>query len=237
MTFEIAQITDTHLSEDFPQRTADLALSIAQINALDAQPKAVVHTGDIADYGKTEQYSIARSELDTLRAPYFVLAGNRDDREQMRKAFADNQLMTFESEFIQYAIDQFSTRIIVLDTLCIGSNKGQLCESRLEQFEAMLAADTSKPVAIFMHHPPFEAHEIPDPVQFLDWADVEKFIAIIKRYENISAIFCGHLHRTISSQAGGIEASSISCMAGDLRRGDVSDAQRKEPMFRSLTLS
>lgn len=237
MTFEIAQITDTHLSAEFPQRTADLELSIGQINALTTQPKAVVHTGDIADYGKAEQYAIARPALDTLKAPYFVLAGNRDDREQMREAFSDNDLMTFESAFIQYAIDQFSTRIVVLDTLCVGSNKGQLCRDRLEQFDAMLAADTERPTAVFMHHPPFEAHEIPDPVQFVDWSDVEAFIAIIRRYKNISAIYCGHLHRTISSQAGGIEASSISCMAGDLRRGDVSDAQRKEPMFRTLTLA
>jgi len=210
----VAQITDTHLSAEFPQRTADLELSIGQINALTTQPKAVVHTGDIADYGKAEQYAIARPALDTL-----------------------NDLMTFESAFIQYAIDQFSTRIVVLDTLCVGSNKGQLCRDRLEQFDAMLAADTERPTAVFMHHPPFEAHEIPDPVQFVDWSDVEAFIAIIRRYKNISAIYCGHLHRTISSQAGGIEASSISCMAGDLRRGDVSDAQRKEPMFRTLTLA
>ena len=237
MAFQIAHITDTHLSAQHPQRTADLALSIAQINALSTPPSAVVHTGDIADYGKAEQYDIARAELDTLQAPYFVLAGNRDDRAHMRTTFADNALMTFETDFIQYAIDQFSTRIIVLDTLCIGANKGQLCDARLEHFATMLAADTKRPAAVFMHHPPFEAHEIPDPVQFVDWTDVEKFIDIVRRYNNISAIYCGHLHRTICAQAGGIQASSISCMAGDLRRGDVSDAQRKEPMFRTLTLA
>ncbi len=237
MTVRIAHISDTHLSGDFPQRTADLALSIEHINALRPQPDLTVHTGDIADYGKADQYAIARPALDTLNTPYFVLAGNRDDRDQMRAAFADNPLMNVDTDFVQYSIEPFSTRIVVLDTLCIGTNKGQLCGERLEHFDAMLSADTDRPVAIFMHHPPFEAHEIPDPVQFVDWADVERFNSIVGKYQNISAIYCGHLHRSISSHAAGVEASSISCMAGDLRRGDVSDAQRKEPMFRTLELA
>jgi 3',5'-cyclic-AMP phosphodiesterase len=46
----IAQISDTHLAVDTPdadRRSHELALTIADINALDPAPDLIVHTGDI----------------------------------------------------------------------------------------------------------------------------------------------------------------------------------------------
>ena len=68
----IAQISDTHLTLDTPdanQRMRDFALTIADINALDPPPQAIVHTGDIVHNGRREEYAEAASILAAARAP------------------------------------------------------------------------------------------------------------------------------------------------------------------------
>ena len=51
----IAQISDTHITINAPdadQRMRDFALTVADINALDPAPDAIVHSGDIVHGGK-----------------------------------------------------------------------------------------------------------------------------------------------------------------------------------------
>lgn len=235
MTVHIVQISDSHLSAEFPQRERDMALCIEHINALPQLPDLVVHTGDVAHDGKPEEYRAAKTQLDRLNAPYRVLVGNRDKRQPLLDTFAGNELPV-DVPFIQYCVDHLPVRLIVLDTLSVATNKGELCPERLDSFKAMLLRDSNRPTAIFMHHTPFEATEIPDPQQFEPWSVTETFNDIVAGFENIIGIYCGHVHRNIESSVGEIHASALTCMAGDLRKGAVTDAERKLPVFRSIML-
>ncbi|MGI9388174.1 MAG: metallophosphoesterase, partial [Methyloligellaceae bacterium] len=85
----IIQLSDSHLSNDKPSRAVELEACIAYIKSLQPQPDAIVHTGDIAHDGDVEEYETARRLLDRLTVPYFVLAGNRDNRSNLIKVFAD----------------------------------------------------------------------------------------------------------------------------------------------------
>jgi len=58
----------------------------------------------------------------------------------------------------------------------------------------------------------------------------------LSRFSNIHGIYCGHVHRFMKGEIAGLNASAISCLAGDLRKGEVSDAQRKLPVFKELAL-
>lgn len=236
MTLHIVHISDTHISNDMPQRLTDLENCVRVINALDAPPDLIVHTGDISHDGLAQEYHNARQLLDELKAPYFVMAGNRDKRAELLSEFSDTRYRLPTQGWVQYSIEEYPVRLLMLDTVSTDTNKGQLCQERLDHLELMLEADTTKPVALFLHHTPFEAVGIPDPYQYEDWNDVEKLAKIISRFTNICGVYCGHVHRFIDGEIAGVKASAISCLAADLRKGDVTDAQRKRPVLKSIFL-
>ncbi len=237
MKFRIAQLTDSHIALDHPQRIAALENCIRCINAEDPQPDAVIHTGDITHNGLAEEYAAAKRLLDQLKAPYFVLAGNKDKRPALLQAFADNRYLPRDSKWIQYSIEHYPVRLLVIDTVHDDSNKGQVCLQRLANIEQMLKQEPEKPVAVFMHHPPFEATGVPDPYQYEDWADAGKLHQLLSSYDTVSGVYCGHVHRNIDSMIAHKHASAITCLAGDLRKGDVSDEERALPVYRILTLA
>ncbi len=217
----IVHISDSHISLDNPQRTENLQTCVDVINSADVQPNAVIHTGDLTHNGVAEEYNITRAVLDGLKAPYFVLPGNKDKRPAFIDAFLDEKSMQVNDGFVQYSIEKFPVRLIMLDTLSENSNKGLLGDARLAHIKRMLDADVSKPIAIFMHHTPFEVAAIPDPFQFEDWLDVENLQNMLAQYPQIMGIYCGHIHRSIDGMLGALKVNAISCMASDLRKGRI----------------
>lgn len=236
MSQYIVQISDSHISNDFPQRIADLEKCVQHINALESQPALVIHTGDVAHDGLPEEYKIARQLLEKLESPCFVMAGNRDNRQALLDVFADSRLLHTTDEWIQYSIDHLPVRLLLLDTVSIDSNKGRICQKRFDHLTKLLASDPVKPTLLFLHHPPFEAVGIPDPYQYEDWSDVDKMSELISGYANIRGMYCGHVHRPLDGTIAGLAASAITCAAGDLRKGSVSDAERAQPVFKVIEL-
>ncbi len=227
----IAQISDTHISCEHPSRADDLADSIRQINALSPRPSIVVHTGDVVHNGLPEEYEIAKSLLNKLLVPYFVLPGNKDKRETLIEFFADGTRIVPGMGFIQYSVEEFDVRLIFIDTIEEGCNKGRLCEARLRQIDEMLAADRGRLVALFLHHPPFAASVAPDPVQFEDWSDVERLQVCLSRHDHIRSMFCGHVHRRMTSSVGKVGASVATSIAADLRWDRPAEPGGYSPIF------
>ena len=126
----------------------------------------IVHTGDIVHNGRQDEYAQAVAILAMARAPVYVLAGNKDNRANLRAAFSACGYLMPNSEFIDYAIEDFPVRLIAVDTLSTGSNKGDFCPARARRLIGLIDAETTKPIAIFAHHPPFEVPVGPDPLNF-----------------------------------------------------------------------
>lgn len=232
----IVHLTDSHISQDAPLRLSDLENCVRAINALSQQPNLVVHTGDIVHNGLAQEYHNARQVLDALDAPYFVMAGNKDKRDVLLAEFSDDRYQLPAQGWVQYSIEDYPVRLLMIDTVSDQSNKGRLCDERLTHLDSMLSADTTRPAALFLHHTPYEAVGIPDPYQFEDWNDVRKLADVIKKYPNICGMYCGHVHRFIDGEIAGVKARAISCLASDLRKGEVSDEDRKSPVFKSIEL-
>lgn len=230
----IIQLSDSHLSGAKPARAAELKACIEHINMMQPQPDVVVHTGDIAHDGLVEEYTIAHRLLNGLSAPYFVLAGNRDNRRNLIKVFADGHHIRPDMDFVQYAIEDFAVRLIMVDTVSTRSNKGRLCEARLKHIEHMLTIDASRPAVLFLHHPPFKVGVGPEPQNFEAWSEAEALTTELKRHDHVRGLYCGHVHRAFETFVGKVPAGVVSSVVSDLRWDRPNASDPDLPVFKTL---
>ena len=92
----ILQISDTHIipKGSFVSNVLDTSASlkklVIRINKIRPQIEnidCVLVSGDISDDGSSESYERFKLILAPLRLPIYVIPGNHDSRENMRKAF------------------------------------------------------------------------------------------------------------------------------------------------------
>ncbi len=230
----IAQISDTHIALDTPdadQRVQDFALTIADINALDPAPDVIVHTGDIVHNGRQDEYAQAVATLANARAPVYVLTGNRDSRANLRAAFSDCGYLVPDSEFVHYAINDYPVRLIALDTLSPGSNKGDFCRERVRRLIDMIDSEAGKPIAVFTHHPPFEVTVGPESLHFETAETMSRLRRALQHSGRVVAVFSGHVHRAAAGYVESIPATVMPCIATTLRKGEYPADMKTRPIY------
>lgn len=230
----IAQISDTHIALDTPDadlRIRDFTNTVADLNALDPPPDVIVHTGDIVHNGRRDEYAQAVAILGEARVPVYVLAGNKDDRANLRAAFSAFGYLAPDSEFIEYAIEDYSVRLIAVDTLCSGSNKGDFCPVRARHLIDMIDAETTKPIAVFTHHPPFEVPVGPDPLNFETLEMMTRLREALQHSGRVIAVISGHVHRGTAGCIGSIPATVMPSIATTLRKGEYPAHMKMRPVY------
>jgi 3',5'-cyclic AMP phosphodiesterase CpdA len=230
----VAQISDTHIAldtADAARRLSDFERTIADINALDPAPDVIVHTGDIVHNGRAEEYAEAVAILAKARAPVYVIPGNKDDRTRLRAAFAPQGFLTQESEFIDYAVEDFAVRLIAVDTLCAGANKGDFCAERARRLAAMIDAESTKPIAVFAHHPPFEVAVGPDRINFETQEAMFRLATVVQHSGRVIAVISGHVHRGTAGHVGNIPATVMPSVATTLRKGEYPEPMKTRPVY------
>jgi predicted MPP superfamily phosphohydrolase len=75
--FSFAHVTDTHVGGS--TGAEDLARTVADINSL-PDIDFVLVTGDITEFGSGEELRTAKSILDRLQKPYYMVPGNHDSK-------------------------------------------------------------------------------------------------------------------------------------------------------------
>ena len=215
----IAQISDTHIlaeSSDLPEagpRAEDLRRCVADINRLDPRPELVIHTGDTVQTGAAADYAHLRKLLSPLEPPLYPTIGNRDGQKNFRGAFGMGG-----GRFLQYAVDDLSVRLIALDSIEALQNKGVFCADRLRWLDRTLAAAPDRPTILFIHHPPFDLE--PDYYNgYLEPTDRDALASVIARHRQVRRLLCGHCHRTTQIDWAGTEASTMTSVARDVRKG------------------
>jgi 3',5'-cyclic-AMP phosphodiesterase len=230
----IAQISDTHLAldaADADQRIRDFELTVAELNALDPAPDVIVHTGDIVHNGRRDEYARAVAILAKARAPVYVMAGNKDHRTNLRVAFSAGGYLAPDSEFIDYAIDEYPVRLIALDTLSSNSNKGDFCPERVKRLIDLIDAERTKPIAVFTHHPPFEVTVGPDRQHFETPDMMSRLARAVQHSGRVVAVFSGHVHRAAEGHIGNIPATVVPCIATPLRKGEYPPHMKRRPVY------
>jgi len=230
----IAQISDTHIALDTPdadRRIHDFERTIADINALDPPPDVIIHNGDIVHNGRPDEYAEAVRILARALAPLYVIPGNKDDRRNLRAAFSSRGYLKPGSDFIEYAVEDHPVRLIAADTLHTKSNKGDFCPERARRLVELIDAETTRPIAVFAHHPPFEVKVGPEPINFETPELIERLRQVLQHSDRVIAVFSGHVHRGTAGHVGSIPATVAPSIATTLRKGAYPPDMKTRPVY------
>jgi 3',5'-cyclic-AMP phosphodiesterase len=200
--FLLVQLSDPHVGADWggPDPDAQLAAAVDAVLALPQQPDAVLVTGDLADHGTETEYARVRELLAPLGAAVHVLAGNRDDRTALRRAFG---LPGTGYEPVQYDADLGPLRMVVLDTTIPGEDAGALDDERLAWLERELSAVPGAPTLLAMHHPPLVTGVPAWDEISLAAGDRAALEDVLRRHPQVHRIVAGHVHRTMTTELAG----------------------------------
>lgn len=142
----------------------------------------IIQVGDTCYAGHESEYAQVRRQLTAFaNVPFYTVVGNHD------AATADG-LDNFESYFgdITYSFDYGNSHFIFLCSELDGQ-KGYVTGDQLEWLDDELSASANKEhVFIVVHQPIY-------PV-FFGIENTEEVQEVIRRYENVTAIFQGHEH-------------------------------------------
>jgi 3',5'-cyclic AMP phosphodiesterase CpdA len=194
----IAQLSDLHITSlktktcGVAPMAQNLSQTIAHINSFVPKPDVVIVTGDITDSGSKYETVCAFEILEQLTIPYYVSPGNHDDRNNLRSVFRNRIIHPTQDDAINYVIEDYSVRLIVVDTSRPGFAGGEVNINTCEWLDLKLSQELNKPTLLFMHHPPAKLGVIETDIDGFLYA--EKLKTIIVKYPNIKSIACGHTH-------------------------------------------
>lgn len=203
----IVQISDLHVTAPGDRAygqidpNSRLQRAVEHLNTISPQPDAIVATGDLTDTGSPQEYRALRNIIGQLRAAVYLCPGNHDDRAALLAEFADHTYLEAESGFIQYTIEGLPVRLISLDSTIAGEDGGALCHVRRRWLEARLEEARADPTVLYMHHPPFTTGIA--AMDAIGLADSQAFAELVGSHPNVLGIWCGHLHRPITSRWAG----------------------------------
>jgi 3',5'-cyclic-AMP phosphodiesterase len=208
----ICQLTDLHVrpgggADDPASETNMLTERACRVAAAFIPlPDVVIITGDLTECGQEAEYANLSAILGrTLSIPVYVIPGNHDRRETLRAGLAHLPGVTADGHFVQYTVEDYPVRLVMLDTLVPGANHGALSAAQLQWLDQTLAAQPSKPTLVAMHHPPFITG-IPH-MDKIALFDQDAFRSVIARHRQVERIVCGHHHRPVIGQCAHAVAS------------------------------
>ena len=213
MSFRIAQISDTHLSNHKPF-FVDNFRRIGEALRADP-PDLVLNSGDISLDGASEERDLvaARALHDRLGLPVRFLPGNHDlgdcqTSPSHGEGFIDavrrdRYLRHFGPDW--WVFDVPGWRVLGINALLLGSDLGQAAEQEAAIAEAAAALQARR-LALFLHKPMFDG----DPGEA---AVTGRFVNPVPRQKLTTAlggvrpalIACGHVHQYRDTWSDGVQ--------------------------------
>ena len=206
----IAQISDLHikrpgvLAYNRVDTAAALTRCINELNRFLPRPDLVVISGDLADTPAPEEYEHLHALLAPLDIPFAAIPGNHDDRALLRAVLPDQPYAQSQGALnLSRGVGEID--ILLIDSSVPGTNYGVLDPATLAWLEAALAASTSRPALLFLHHPPFATGIGHMDVQNLRNADA--LATLLRRHPRVLTIAAGHVHRAVLTRFAGVPAT------------------------------
>ena len=216
--FLLVQLSDPHIGATWADGdpVAGLRAAVESVRRLPDAPDAVLMSGDLADNAADSEYELVRELLAQLGAPFYVLPGNHDDRDTLRRNF---DLPGAVGTPVQYAVELGPLRLVALDSTRPGEVPGELDADRLSWLDADLARAPDRPTLIALHHPPVSTGIPAWDDLGLPAADRRALGDVLQRHPQVRRVVAGHLHRALTSELAGRAVLAVPSTYVQMRLG------------------
>jgi 3',5'-cyclic-AMP phosphodiesterase len=200
-----AQISDSHMGFNKPANTdvaGTLQIAINKLNALQAQPEFLLHTGDISHLSKPEEFDAVTQILQSSRAKdVFYVPGEHDvlndDGKEYLDRFAKNSKGAGWYSFDKKGV-HFVGLVNVMNLKAGGL--GSLGREQLEWLEDDVAhLKSSTPIVVFAHIPLWSVY----PEWGWGTEDSAQALAYLKKFGSVT-VLNGHIHQTMQKVEGNV---------------------------------
>ena len=199
------QISDSHIGFNKaanPDVTATLREAIARVNALATPPAFVIHTGDLTQLSKPEEYDTLAESLKSLKTDQiFYVPGEHDVLNDNGQIFHERFGKGTQGDG-WYSFDQKGVHFIgLVNVLNLkAGGLGSLGNDQLEWLEKDVAKlKSSTPIVVFAHIPLWSVYP--------DWGwgtdDGAQALSYMKRFGSVT-VLNGHIHQTMQKVEGNI---------------------------------
>ena len=194
--FSFVQVSDSHIgfSKPFnPDARTTFREAIAKIAAMPTKPDFIIHTGDVSQLSKDDQFDDADQIIKTAGVPVFHVPGEHDVLDEGQgKAFLDRYGKGTKGAG-WYAFDHAGVHFVALVNVVNlkAGGLGSLGADQLAWLKDDLAGrSASTPIVVFAHIPLWALY--PD----WGWATEEsaQVLALLARFGSVT-VLNGHIHQ------------------------------------------
>jgi Icc protein len=201
------QISDSHIgfSKDANKDvTETFKIALDRINAIPTPPSFLIHTGDLTQLSKPEEFDTFDEVFKSCRTKdVFYVPGEHDVLNDGGKFYRERYLKSVEGKGSGwYSFNKngvhFIALVNVLDLQAGGL--GQLGDEQLEWLEADVKdLGTSTPIVVFAHIPLWAVY----PQWGWGTSDSERALGYLKRFGSVT-VLNGHIHQVLQKVEGNV---------------------------------
>jgi plastocyanin len=198
------QISDSHIGfgkEPNPMPQLTLQSAIDQIRGLPVQPSFVVHTGDVSQLSKAEEFDTAAEIIKGVGKTVHYVPGEHDVINDDGRGFFTKFNGSPDRRWYSFDADgaHFVALVNVLNLKAGGF--GQLGAEQLEWLEQDLKGRTaSTPIVVLAHMPLWTVYS--------DWGwgtdDAPQALSYLKRFGSVT-VLNGHIHQIMQKVEGNVQ--------------------------------
>ena len=244
MATDILQISDLHLLCESGATlkgvpTRDTLTEVLQF--IDREVRSgkwdfqwVVITGDMAHDEQHATYKLLRELLGDRLPRCRLIPGNHDNRESIRLVFPE--LVSHEGSYINFSVEAAGWRLIGLDSHVPGEGAGRIDAEQLAWLEEELAANSTQPTILFIHHPPFSVHSA--WLDEIGLRDPQPLIDLVQSFPFVRVICTGHVHQQYEDRHAELDFLTTPSIAVQFRpHTDTLECDPIPPGFRIFNLA
>ena len=201
------QISDSHIGfskEANKDVTETFKIALDRINAMPTQPAFLIHTGDISQLSKPEEFDTFDQVLKSCKTKdVFYVPGEHDVMNDGGKLFRDRYLKSVEGKGSGwYSFNKNGVHFVGLVNVVNlqAGGLGQLGDEQLEWLEddvKGLSAET--PIVVFAHIPLWAVY----PKWGWGTDDSERALGYLKRFGSVT-VLNGHIHQVLQKVEGNV---------------------------------
>jgi len=203
--FTFAQISDSHIGFNKPPNAdarATFREAIAKVKALPQQPDFIIHTGDVTQLSRDEEFDDAEQMLKATGLPVFWVPGEHDMLDpEGGKAFL-SRFGKGSKGSGWYSFDHRGVHFVALVNVADlkPGGMGNLGAEQLKWLKADLAGrSSSTPIVVFAH--------IPLWTVYAEWGwgtdDAAEALKLLARFGSVT-VLNGHIHQITQKVEGRI---------------------------------